>query len=396
MKILILSHMFPLPHDPISGVFVLDQCRALQSLGHQIIVISPIPWVPLGGGSINSKWKLLNQVPAKLEMEGIQVYHPHTLFFPRGFAYHKTGTWYYKAIRSLAKKLHDEEHFEIIHAHTALPDGYAAMMLHRDLKIPHVVTIHGDDLQHRLHQNRYCFSAIGESLAAADKIILVSAKLQRNLRQFYPEIPHTRQIVIGNGIDAKKIPPTPPIFHKKNRTLISLGQLKAIKGHRFVLQAMAKLGEFPLRYVIIGDGEERNPLELLTDELGLRNQVEFTGSLPQDQAMRRMAEADIFVLPSYEEGFGIVYLEAMAMSKPVIACSGQGISDVIESGNNGYLVEPQDINALIHTMRILLSDQNLARSIGSRGKAKVYRSYLWRHQMARLSILYDQVLEMKP
>ena len=132
-----------------------------------------------------------------------------------------------------------------------------------------------------------------------------------------------------------------------------------------------------LKYVIIGAGLEMSFLRQLVYSLNLDRQVEFLGELSHEMVLEYMAIADIFSLPSWREGFGIVYLEAMAQGKPVIACQGEGITDVIENNKTGLLVKPKDVKSVTTAIAFLLENSQKACEIGERAKELVLENYTW-------------------
>ena len=111
--------------------------------------------------------------------------------------------------------------------------------------------------------------------------------------------------------------------------------------------------------------------------------------------MRHMALCDMFCLPSWEEGFGVVYLEAMAHGKPVIACRGEGIEDVVTDGETGLLVKPRDVDSLAEAIRFLLDHSDKAKTIGEQARSLVLENYTWEKNAERTLRVYKEVLGEK-
>jgi len=101
---------------------------------------------------------------------------------------------------------------------------------------------------------------------------------------------------------------------------------------------------------------------------------------------------DIFSLLSWREGFGVVYLEAMAHGKPVIGCQGEGIEDVIAHGKNGLLVKPRDIDSLVEALDFLLSHPEEAKAMGERARKLVLENYTWEKNAEKTIKVYKEVL----
>ena len=147
-----------------------------------------------------------------------------------------------------------------------------------------------------------------------------------------------------------------------------------------------------LIYLVIGEGEEKNRLEKLTKKLKIENFVQFLGQLPHQRAMEYISICDIFSLPSWNEGFGVVYLEAMAHGKPAIACQGQGIEDVIKDKINGLLVSPQNIEELIEAFDYLLSSPEKTKKIGIEAQKTILENYTWREVVKKIINIYKNFL----
>lgn len=299
----------------------------------------------------------------------------------------------YRGIKDLVNKIHREFPFDLIHAHVALPDGFASMRVKAKYHKPLIVTIHGQDLQVTLYRNAQCKKHLSEVFEQADRMIVVSTKLKRIAQA---EFGYSEKIaVINNGITPEKLRAEADNLPPTYRTILSVSNLVASKGIDLNLIAILKLVERhpKLKYVIIGDGPEMKILVELASNLGLAGRVEFLGRLPHDEVMDYMATADIFSLPSWREGFGVVYLEAMAHGKPVIACRGEGIEDVVINGETGLLAQPKDIDSLVEAIDFLLSNPDKARAIGERAKKLVLENYAWAKNTEKTIQVYKEVLK---
>src|SRR5208283_4644968 len=126
----------------------------------------------------------------------------------------------------------------------------------------------------------------------------------------------------------------------------------------------------------------------MTDALGLRDKVTFHGKLPHDQAMRLLARADVFVLPSCPEAFGIAYLEAMAMGLLAIAVSGQGPEAFIANGRTGLLVRLGDSEDLFLAMKTVLENGPKMRLIAAAGQQLVRTEFTWARHAEKLVAVY--------
>jgi len=142
-------------------------------------------------------------------------------------------------------------------------------------------------------------------------------------------------------------------------------------------------------------GAEELKLRNQIRRLGLDNVVELTGAKPAKEAMEYMAACKVFCLPSWSEGFGIVYLEAMAHGKPVIAVKGQGIDQVIRENSTGLLVEPKDVQSVVGALRQFMADDSLRMQMGARGKEVVFEKFTWAGCAQKYLQLYSETLANK-
>nr|WP_247001696.1 glycosyltransferase [Halosolutus gelatinilyticus] len=171
-----------------------------------------------------------------------------------------------------------------------------------------------------------------------------------------------------------------------------MGNLIETKGHRYVLDAISTL-DVDVDYLIVGDGPLREELEAHAIELGVRDAVTFTGSVPNEDVFGYLKSADVFVLPSYEEAFGVAYLEAMACGLPVIGCEGEGPSDYITDRRTGFLVPPRDQDALSDVLRNLRRDTELRRRVGDRARRTAFNAFSWKRNAISIERIFREVIE---
>ncbi len=126
-----------------------------------------------------------------------------------------------------------------------------------------------------------------------------------------------------------------------------------------------------VRFRIVGDGPERRRLEALVRSLDLEQTVHIVGQLDYDSLVSSYASCDVFCLPSRQEGFGLVFLEAMAAGKPVVACRDTAAQELVTDGLNGLLVDPADDGALADALLRLVGDEGLRTRLGAAGRPRV-------------------------
>lgn len=386
--------MYPSTFSEIRGIFVHQQVKELVKQGCEVKVVSPIPWTPFPINRMSSKRRGYSKIPCKNEIEGIEVYYPRYLEFPMNFLFLSSGFRMYMGIRTLLRQIYSEFPFNIIHAHVALPDGYAAMLLNNKYKKPLIVTIHGQDLQYTLCLNKKAIDFLNQVFLNVDRIITVSNKLKNIAINAFPFC-NNKVSVVNNGVPPEIIIKDVSQTGNSYKKILSVSHLTPTKGIDLNIKAISILiKKYPnLKYVVIGDGIEMAKLKRLTADLGLNDYVEFLGQLNHNETMKKIAESDIFSLPSWKEGFGVVYIEAMALGKPVIACVGEGITDVIEHGKNGFLVKPKDVEDLVKIIDYLLSNSEECKRIGELAKQTVIENYTWEKNAETTLTIYQELIQ---
>jgi glycosyltransferase involved in cell wall biosynthesis len=177
------------------------------------------------------------------------------------------------------------------------------------------------------------------------------------------------------------------------RILLSVARLSAVdayKGIDTLIQALARLPD-DTHLVVVGDGDDRPRLEALAHAEGVSRRVHFLGALEGDKLAACYQHCDIFALPSKGEGFGLVFLEAMAFGKPVVGGAHGGTLDVIEHGKSGFLVPHGDVDQLAATLARLLADPALCAEIGHRARQRVEQHYLFPQFESRLRKILDEL-----
>ena len=143
--------------------------------------------------------------------------------------------------------------------------------------------------------------------------------------------------------------------------------------------------------MIVGDGPFRPNLEALTERLGLQSQVRFLGRLPYQETQAEMAKADVFSLPSWNEAFGIVYLEAVAQGVPVVGCLENGAADIVTHERDGLLIRPKSVDDLKVALLSLLENTDLRSDMGGGARATA-EQYSWGKNTNELLALIESFI----
>lgn len=375
MRVLTLTPFYPTACDEAAGCFVAEPIRALEEFGIESCVVAVEPFY--------RPRSTPNGRPAQWVRYAAM---------PGGIGLASSGAFLYARLLSKIRRLHRDRRIDLVHAHAALPCGHAAALLSRELHIPFVVTVHGLDVfftaQVRGYAGRSCQRMAQLVYRSAKRVVCISRKVADQLADSSPRIENIE--VIHNGVDASHF--SPGRSNSDGPIILSVGNLIPTKGHELLLRAFAALHQrYPnVSCEIIGDGPGRFHLTRLAQGLNIATQVRFLGRQNRTCVTEAMQRCSLFALPSYYEGLGCVYLEAMSTGKPAIACRAQGIQDIIQHGHNGWLIDPHDLNGMLNALSTLLDDLELRNRIGSAARKTVLAGYTLAHQAAQLAQLYRE------
>ncbi|HVA80154.1 MAG TPA: glycosyltransferase, partial [Candidatus Binataceae bacterium] len=173
----------------------------------------------------------------------------------------------------------------------------------------------------------------------------------------------------------------------------SAGRLIGLKGYSCLIRAMRPvMAKVPdLRLEIAGDGPERAPLERQAADLGLVDRIRFLGWKPDIRSAMR--DWDLYVQPSFEEGFGLALLEAMAAGLPAVATAVGGHTELVEQGSTGWLVPPGDPHALARCLLDVVGNCECLSEIGGRARVRALRHFSADRMAAQISAVYDRLLQ---
>lgn len=309
--------------------------------------------------------------------------------------------------------------YDLVHSHYWM-SGIAALGL-RDLwGTPIIQTFHTlGEMKNRVARSPE-ERASPERLAVENQLLReadqIVASTQAELAQFqwlYHADPH-KVVVIPPGVDTSRFYPIPPDEAKefigmdcRDNMVLFVGRIEPLKGVDTLLQAMAILKQEgtlerrPMSVAIIGGDPEADPermtaemlrLQNLRIELGMGDVVAFLGKRDQDTLQYYYSAADMVVVPSHYESFGMVALEAMACGAPVVASETGGLAFLVKDGETGFHVPTSDAGALAQRLKLLAEDDGLRERLG-RQAAAYARNYAWADITRQVVQLYESMLE---
>jgi teichuronic acid biosynthesis glycosyltransferase TuaC len=384
VKVLVVAEYYPRAADPALGIWAHRQAMAAAQAGAELRVLvlhRPIPPIDAVRSLELGRIRGVVSQPGRAVLDGIAIDYVRYLSPPRGVTYGSWGAWAAPLVRRALARIRREFRFDLVHAHYAVPAGDA--MRRAMPSAPLVVSVHGHDV----HGPDAGSETVQRTLRHARLVLANSRGTEHRCRSLGAR--NIRVVHLGTDVPPEA-PPRPD-----RPLLVTVGNLVPRKRHGDVIAALPALRRThpDLRYVIVGDGPERDALARAADALGVREMVEFMGALPPSEAVALARSATLFVLPSVDEAFGVAYIEAMAAGVPAIGCLGEdGPEELAASGGGIVLVPPRDRAALAARIEALLSSPAELASLGWTARATVTARFTWERCGAETVAAYESVL----
>ena len=378
MNILVICH-YGLYED-LSFSFVHNQIREYVKLGHRVRVIIPNGW-----GKIGRDGKRVGKALHISQADGVELYDLRYLTLSGYGEKDFNNRRAMGAIRAHWNKIFGDFQPQVIHAHTLGFDSEIGAWLKNKLGIPLVVTTHGSDTARPLARGQHAM--LKNYCDAADAVVSVSSVLLEKLRACRTT---TRLETIINGFIPREVPKDSV---RNPFRMIQVCHLIPQKRVDVTIRAFSALQkQFPdMELTVIGQGEKRRELEDLCRQLGVSDRVRFLGQLPNEVVFHELCQSTFFVMVSKPEGFGIVYLEAMAAGCITVGTEGEGICDVICSEENGFLVPADDTDAIVRVIGWCFANPENAKSIAQQGQLRA-RALTWQKNAAQYLTLFQSLL----
>jgi len=324
--------------------------------------------------------------------DNVEVYFARPWVLPIDFSRKRRGE---DGLRSAKKVIEKNKlDFDLIHAHFTFSPGYVGAKLKESSGKGLILTVHEDRdwFQREIKSGEERFLYAWRN---ADRIIRVN---RADLSEFNKMgIDNSKLVNVPNGFSAKQFKPMDKIMAKRQLNipqdkpvLLNVAALEAYKGQEFLVRAMKMVAAFKRDVIlcIVGKGSLEEHLRTLIVELDLSENIVLAGGNKSDMEIRLwMNSADIFVLPSLSESFGIVQIEAMACGVPVVATCNGGSEEVITDKNLGILVEPRDVNGLAEAVI-----EALGIGWDSEYIKKYAQQFTWDKIAQKTANIYDDVL----
>jgi len=391
MKILSVTAALPIP-----DVFENENDVTLKFFGHlkaddpevSVDHLYPALCAPKFMERFKSDWGMYNRIFEKKGFvhDGMRV-QMCPYYCLRRFGWSRALTSH--SLVWLNRKLETEMNigeYDVIHAQKIFPAGMLACHLARRFKKPLVFSVRREM---DLWDHWYSRGLARKLLRQASGIVSINYKMN--------------ELLVEDGFDSQFVPHGLDdfFFDEYERTtpqnpvrILSLCRLMKLKHLDKVLLAMKNLREkgFDFLYTIAGTGEDEARLKSLTHELGLEDIVEFMGRVEYMDVPQVMKDHDLFVMPSYPEIMGRVYFEAMAQGVPILGANESGIDGFFENWKSGVSVNHADLQELEGALQTLISDPELRRIMGQKGRSLV-QPFSWDSIVKKYQKVYEDALQ---
>jgi N-acetyl-alpha-D-glucosaminyl L-malate synthase BshA len=292
---------------------------------------------------------------------------------------------------------------DILHVHYAIPHSVSALLARQMLaaqskprKLPYVTTLHGTDIT-IVGADRSYLPVTRYAIEMSDGVTAISNYLKKRTVQEF-EVRHPIE-VIYNFVncdlyvrDPKAAEHRGEYAEKDERLLVHVSNFRPVKRLCDVIEIFDRVQkQVPSRLLLMGDGPERSKAEWLVTQKGLRKKVDFMGKL--DNVHEKLAIADLMLMPSELESFGLAALEAMACEVPTIGTSVGGVPEVIEHGRTGFLAQPGDVDTMARCAIEILSDEKRLREMGKQARWEAQAHFCTSKIIPEYERFYERVLE---
>ncbi len=335
-----------------SGIVATELGKELAERGHEIHFISYAPPLRLNKSSPNIEFH-------EVEVTTYPLFDhpPYTL-----------------ALATKMAEVAALQGLDLLHCHYAIPHSVSAFLAKSMLmpkKLPVVTTLHGTDIT-LVGADRSYLPITKFSIEQSDGITAVSQFLKDAT---YKTFGVSNDIeVVYNFVNCDNYKPAPEQAIRDTyapageKVLIHLSNFRPVKRPTDVVEIFVRVNaEIPSVLLMVGDGPERSNAEWLARHHGVERRVHFLGK--RDNIEELLASSDLMLLPSDNESFGLVALEAMACEVPVVASRVGGLPEVVTDGVEGFLVQPRDVSGMAARALQILGDENRLREMGKRGRA---------------------------
>ncbi|CAN5502984.1 N/A [soil metagenome] len=384
MNVLFLTHNFPRDVGDPAGSFILRLASALGGEGVRVRVVAP------GAAGLAAHERVgdvqvdrFRYAPRRFE----------TLAYGGNMAEQVRDTWsarftlvgFLGAEFQAGMHAKREFHPDVVHAHWWFPNGLAAAWVAKMSGLPLVTTLHGTDVRmaRNIAVSRPAFRHVLQQSSAVTAVSRWLAAEAQSIVSIRPPV------VAPMPVATELFEPGPR--SERTRRMLFVGRLTPQKGVELLVNALASIPA-DVGLDIVGDGPDRPALEARVLELGLRERVSFHGAVKQFELAAFYRRAGALVVPSSEEGLGLVAVEAQLCETPVIAFESGGLPDVVQHDRTGYLVQERSAGALAAGIRAVLERGDRGAALGEAGRLHALATFAPESVARRYAEVYRSVV----
>ncbi len=304
---------------------------------------------------------------------------------------------YTRAAWKFSLKLTKENRFDLTHSFFSVPCGTLSYGLKLRRKLPYIVSLRGADVPGYSERFKGLYAILTPIIKTIWKNAAFVISNSKGLKELALQSKPGKEIgVIPNGVNTDIFFPAEEEQIKEKFEIICVSRITPRKGIRFLIKALERfiINHPYVHLTIIGDGNERESLENLVRGLGLSHSVTFRGLIPHEQLPEEYRKADVFVLPSLNEGMSNTMLEAVASGLPIIATQTGGSDELVRNGVNGLIVKMQDSNDLTDKLSMLIEQEQLRKNMG-RLSRELALTLSWESVAKQYVELYQEVINLK-
>ena len=383
MNVLFLTHSFPRHDGDAAGSFLLRLARALRGEDVHVHVVAPAePGLDLESTLDGVPVSRFHYAPRRYE----------TLAYAGNMAQQVQASWsarfalvgFLGAEFRCAYQEVGRLRSDLVHAHWWFPNGLVGSWLHGVSHRPLVTTLHGTDVR-LVRTTAFSRPPFRRVMHQSTAVTAVSRWLAEEARQLV-SVPDPLVAPMPVATDLF----TPGATRSADRFLF-VGRLNAQKGPELALRALAAMRHH-VALDVVGDGDDRAALEALAGTLGVGDRVRWHGALPQPRLVEFYRSATALVVPSLEEGLGLVAVEAQLCETPVVAFASGGLPDVVQDGRTGVLVPSGDVGALTRALDDLLDRSDRGAALGAAGRLHALATFAPESVARRYAGIYQTAI----
>ncbi|PKG81317.1 glycosyltransferase family 4 protein [Colwellia sp. 75C3] len=312
-----------------------------------------------------------------------------------------SGITFYGRVFNNIRKLIKQHDVTTIHCGRCIPEGFIGYLFKKTFNIPYICFIHGEDVE-AAATSRELSWIVRKVLSNASTLICNSQNTANLIRNNWDANPDITEI-LNPGCDTDRFIPAEQnddikesLGWKGKRVVLTVGRLQKRKGQDMLIRALPEIKKSipDVLYAIIGGGSEKQELEVLTQKLGLEDNVLFMSEISDEEMIQAYQQCDVFALPNrtYQqdiEGFGMVLVEAQACEKPVIAGDSGGTAETMVIGKTGFIIDCTQPEPIALKLTELLQNPEKCEEIGAKARKHVEYSLDWKVHTEKAKSIFN-------